>query len=231
MNHPKNSQKLWLQWTFNCALGELLGIGVAGAIAFTVNHLVGEPQNISQKLLILSCMMVAGLIEGSFLGFFQWKVLSKKFTLIPQKSWMLSTILIAVLGWFLGMLPSLFLIPTESVSSESSFNFESLWVIAFLSIGMGLVLGAIFGLFQWFVFRKYALRATQWIWANALGWAVGLSWIYVFASIPTEHSSIYFNVAMGVLGGLLGGLSVGAVTGIYFLKIKPKSEILVKQSI
>ncbi|MDH4295143.1 MAG: hypothetical protein OEV74_02600 [Cyclobacteriaceae bacterium] len=218
--------KLWKKWTINCAIGELLGIACAGAIAFGVNSIIGEPQSLGSKLIVLSTMMFAGFIEGMILSSFQWKVIVTKFQNIPKKEWMFYTILVGVLGWFLGMLPSLFFMPAETETQEVNklIDFSNPYVFSFLSIGSGLVLGAIFGLFQWFSLKKYAQKAYKWIIANALGWGLGLCWIYLFASIPTEKNTITFNVLMGVIGGLFAGLSVGAITGIYLEKLEQKEN-------
>lgn len=215
-------KKLWLKWTIYCAAGELLGIACAGGIAYLVNAFIGEPQSTKTKLLVLLIMLIAGLIEGTILSWFQWKVLVRKFSTLPQKIWMFYTILVAALGWFLGMLPSLFFAAGSSEIGEpdASWNFSNPFIFAVLSIGSGLILGAIFGLFQWFALRKYAQKAYLWIIANALGWGLGLGWIYLFASIPTEQSAIYFNIGMGVIGGLLAGLSVGAITGVFLVRLE-----------
>lgn len=215
--------KLWKRWTLNCSAGELVGIACAGAIAFTVNSIIREPQNISSKIIILLSMMFAGFIEGAILSLFQWKVLVTKFHDLPKKEWMFYTILVGVLGWFLGMLPSLFFMPAESEISEG-VDFSNPYIFALLSIGSGLILGAIFGLFQWFSLKKYAQKAYKWITANALGWGLGLGWIYLFASIPTEESSMTFIITMGIAGGILAGFSVGAITGIFLIILKKKKQ-------
>lgn len=214
-------KKLWFKWTFNCAIGELLGIACAGAIAFLVNMLIGEPHTFGSKLVVLLAMMFAGLIEGTILGLFQWKVLVTKFQNLPQREWIFYTVLVAVLGWFLGMLPSLIFIPPESPNLEVDpfLDFSDPFVFTFLSVSAGLLLGAIFGLFQWFSLRKYTPKAYKWIVANALGWGMGLGWIYLFASFPTDQSTLIFNILMGLVGGVLAGFSVGAITGLFLLKI------------
>lgn len=33
-----------------------------------------------------------------------------------------------------------------------------------------------------------------------------------------------FNVVMGIIGGVLAGISVGAITGIYLVKLKKKEN-------
>ncbi|MDF1698590.1 MAG: hypothetical protein P1U56_22250 [Saprospiraceae bacterium] len=217
---------LWQKWTVHCALGELLGIGAAGALAFLVNSWLGDPHSLAEKLIVMVAMVAAGCIEGFILGFFQWRVMVQKFTLIPRKEWMFYTILVAALGWFLGMLPSLFFDPSvaESESSHSSLNFNNPLIFAFLSLSVGLLLGALFGLFQWISLKKYSLNAYYWIIANALGWGLGLGWIYLFASFPSTESSISFTVTMGITGGILCGLSVGAITSLFLLRLQPKPE-------
>ena len=212
------------RWTINCALGELIGIACAGGIAFLVTYAIGEPDRISTKLIVLIAMMFAGFVEGLVLSHFQWNVLVTKFPKIPKREWLFYTVLVGVLGWFLGMLPSLFLIPEnlEDTGLNDGMDYSNPFVFALLSITMGIALGAIFGLFQWFSLKKYAEKAYKWIIANAIGWGLGLGWIYLFASIPTEQSSLLFNVIMGVFGGILAGSSVGIVTGIFLVKLKKK---------
>jgi hypothetical protein len=223
MNSSLTNKKLWLKWTINCALGEILGIGFAGAIAFSINSTIGEPQTIASKVLVLFFMLLAGFIEGFMLGIFQWKVLINKFQKIPKNKWILNTVRVAVLGWFLGMLPSLFFIPPETTSNDApSFNFDNPTVFALLSIGTGNILGGIFGLFQWFVLKQYVQKAYLWILANALGWGLGLGWIYLFASLPSENTTLMTNIVLGIFGGLLAGITVGGVTGLFFINLKEK---------
>jgi hypothetical protein len=227
MGNTGKTNSLWLRWTLNCAFGELMGIGLAGGIAYGVNLLIGEPETFVQKLSVLFFMLVAGAIEGTLLGFFQWRVLVGKFPGIPKNEWLFYTILVAVAGWFLGTLPSLFFIPSNPAGYQQSgtsfsVDFSHPFIFALLSVGTGLALGAVFGLFQCFSLRKYAQKAYSWIWANALGWGAALGWIYLFASIPTAQSRLLFTVTMGISGGLLAGLSVGGITGYYLLKLDQK---------
>jgi hypothetical protein len=215
---------LWKKWTLNCAAGEVIGIASAGLIAYLVNTLIGEPTNLDEKLLVLVAMLLAGFVEGGALAWFQYRILRTKFTSMRQKEWMFYTVLVAVLGWFWGMLPSLFLIPQQiNGQGESNWDLSNPFLFSAMSIGMGLVLGAIFGIFQWFPLRKHAEKAYLWIIANALGWGLGLAWIFTFASIPTEESSMLFVVLMGAIGGILAGLSLGAVTGYFLERLTPKS--------
>lgn len=63
-------------------------------------------------------------------------------------------------------------------------------------------LGAVFGLFQWFVLRRHVQDAYWWIWVNMLAWTVG--------GILFMGDSIKFVLVMGV---------VGVATGITLLRL------------
>jgi NhaP-type Na+/H+ or K+/H+ antiporter len=120
------------------------------------------------------------------------------------------------------MMPSLFFMPTapQGIQPNEGINFSNPILFILFSLTTGLILGALFGLFQWFSLRKYADKAYKWIIANALGWGLGLGWIYLFASLPTEESSMVFTVLIGICGGLLAGLSVGAITGLFLIRLE-----------
>ncbi|MBI3133735.1 MAG: hypothetical protein HYZ14_03580 [Bacteroidetes bacterium] len=222
MKNP--DRHLFIHWILNCALGELIGIGAAGAIAVGTTVLMGEPESLSEKFVVLFLMMLAGALEGTVLGYFQWRILVRKFHSLPKKTFMAWTISVAVSGWFLGMLPSLFFIPENAQAAEAPVpEIHPLLFIA-LSMGMGLILGALFGLFQFFALRKYATPANRWILANALGWALGMCCIFIFATLPDENTPRYLIIGGGILGGLLAGISVGLITGIFLRQLKPVSE-------
>jgi len=205
------------RWILHCAWGELLGIGAAGMIAFGVNQVIGEPVTLLQKITVLITMLGAGALEGGLLGWFQWQVLKDRIPILPAREWVGLTVAVAVLGWFLGMLPSLFFLnpgPTNTTAAAPSF-LQNPWVLIIITIAMGLLVGALFGLFQWFALRKYVMGAGSWITANALGWGLGLGWIYLAASWPDENTSLPIIIISGIAGGILAGLTVGFITGLY----------------
>jgi hypothetical protein len=177
----KRLDAYWRKWTQHCAAGELLGIGVAGGIAFVVNQTLGEPVSLLEKGIVLGSMVLAGAIEGTLLGWFQWRVLKERIPLLPAREWIEWTVAIAMLGWLLGTLPSLFWI--EAPADQASAPEISPVLLALGSIAMGLGLGALFGGFQWMALRKYVTGAGRWIVANALGWGP--------SALPSPSSSVW----------------------------------------
>jgi hypothetical protein len=214
-----SNKRYWLHWTIACGMGEFLGIGVAAGIAFLHIHFLGEPQTIGQRLLVIFVMVLAGIIEGLVVGSFQWSVLRRKFVNLKVQNWLIVTALGAATAWLLGMLPSTFFAPEPSAASSESLEFSSAQ-FALLAVLSGVVLGALFGAFQWVELRKHALNASRWIVANLLGWTVGLAIIYLGASAPLVETGLAAVIMIGTISGLLSGLSVGAITGLFLVKLK-----------
>lgn len=214
----------WWKWTINCGIGELLGITAAAMMAFGITYYLGEPETTSDKLLGLFIMLFAGLIEGFILGTLQWKVLKMKFPDISYRKWTNVTILVAMIGWFIGTVSSLFLVEVEEISGGALAEPIASMTLIYASF-LGLFLGALFGYSQWLVFKQYALHTAKWIWANALGWAVAMTIIFFFATLPDSNTSTLVILGYGIIGGILAGLTVGAITGFFLNQIVKQNNL------
>jgi hypothetical protein len=85
---------------------------------------------------------------------------------------------------------------------------------------MGLLFGAAFGVAQGPLLRGLDERAVvRWSVANALGWAVGLVWLFVAASIPDDGWPTGLIIVLAAAAGALAGLSVGAITGAALVRM------------
>lgn len=219
--HPVLPQTVWKRWAIACGSGAFLGIAAAAALSVGHRLLLGEPANNADKLLNLFFMMVAGAAEGTILAYFQYRLIGRLFPGISWKQWLAYTVGAAVIAWMLGMLPSLFLTGTGSaapISPPDSFTYYGMAAL------MGLLLGALFGYFQWLPLKEQRRSALEWIPANALGWAAGMIFIFLGASLPGESPPWQLTLLSGAAGGLLAGLSVGAVTGYFLLRIHRSPE-------
>ncbi|MDD4858610.1 MAG: hypothetical protein PHR56_00160 [Dehalococcoidales bacterium] len=209
--------KYWVKWTIACGAGELIGIGAAAGIWVLHSRFLGEPQTAGRRLLLIVIMMLAGIIEGSVTGAFQWAVLKIRFADIRARNWLFYTALGAAVAWLLGMLPSTF-IPQDGGGMADIAG----WQMILLSAALGIFLGALFGAAQWLELRKHTPDAIRWIPANLLAWMVGLAVIFAGAAIPGEETALFVTIIIGAVSGLLGGLSVGAVTGLFLIKLNPE---------
>lgn len=208
--------RLWQRWTAACGVGEFLGIAAAAATAIGHRYLLGEPSSTEGRLLNLFFMALAGLLEGSILAYFQYRLIQKIFPQVAWKQWLAYTVAATIVGWMLGILPSLFVTGgAEEVTVQASGT-PAYYSMAAL---IGLLLGALFGYFQWLPLKGLRQNALLWVPANALGWAAGMVFIFLGASLPDETTAWPLVLLYGALGGALGSLSVGAVTGWFLLKI------------
>jgi hypothetical protein len=214
------SKYLWLNWTISCALGELLGFSAAALVAVSSDALAASYHIQIPRLAYLGIVGIGGLIEGGILGWFQWRVMQRQVPNIPGKHWIGVTALIGMGGWILGMIYPLFF--ADSVQSAESARQEPGPFLYFtLVVLFGAAMGAAFGFFQWIVLRRYALKSWYWIPANSIGWALGMLCIFVAAAIPDQHSSTAMIRVLIAAGGITAGLCVGAVTGLFLLRITP----------
>lgn len=209
-----NGNKMFRHWVLNCSAGELIGIGLAGSLAVALNVLVGEPQTLSQKLLVLLGMLGAGVVEGTSVSWFQWKVLSKLFPELSFRRWWKLTTAVALLGWTLGMLPSLFL---QGGKPSAAVEPEWWWVLPAALAG-GALAGGLFGLFQYFELRRHAPHAGWWIPANMLAWSVAMCLIFAGATWPDADTPALWIILSALVSGCGAGALLGVVTGWFLFK-------------
>jgi hypothetical protein len=87
-----------------------------------------------------------------------------------------------------------------------------------LAVPLGLVAGVILGFPQWRILRRSVKRATWWVLANALAWAVGMPLVFVAAGVRPEGSAL--QVAALVVGSLAAaGAAVGAIHGAFLCRL------------
>jgi len=204
------------KWVLACTAGEVLGIGAAAAMVTSYLYLVGEPQDTWGLFQLAGVMLFAGIVEGFLLGIFQWRVLVRIFPRIPGNSWISMTVLAALTGWLIGALSSVTFSP---VSTHTESDEPSLWMNLLIGTGAGILLGALFGIFQVRVLKRFLDKAELWILANALGWGIGLVWIFIAASIPNAQTPLILTILLGIAGGTVAGLSVGGITGWFLMRL------------
>jgi NAD(P)-dependent dehydrogenase (short-subunit alcohol dehydrogenase family) len=204
------------RWIVACAAGELVGIGAAVGAAIALNALIGEPQSLGSRLGVLATFAAVGVVEGGALAGFQWSVLRTRLPRLRAGEWVGVTVALAVVGWLVGMTPSLFINPEAAAQEEPGLPF----VLLMASIA-GASAGLCFGAAQWFILRRHAERAGRWIWIHVPAWALAMSAIFLGASLPASGSSGWFIAFTGAMGGLLGGLFLGAVTGLVARDLQP----------
>jgi NAD(P)-dependent dehydrogenase (short-subunit alcohol dehydrogenase family) len=204
------------RWIAACTAGELVGIGVATAMALALHALIGEPQTLGSRMLTWVAFAAVGAVEGGALAVFQWRVLRTRIPRLRVGEWVAVTVTVAVVGWIVGMTPSLFMNQELTVQVEPGLGF-----ILLLAALAGAAAGLCFGAAQQFVLRRHVERAVRWTWIHVPAWALAMAAIFLGASVPSSDSPGWFIAVTGTAGGVLGGILLGAVTGRVARDLQP----------
>jgi hypothetical protein len=208
----------WRRWVAANAFGELIGLGGAalvGFLAFTKIEALYGP------IVMALIMILAGtFLEGVVVGAAQWAVLRQAILQLRWPGWIGATAVGAFAAWLLGMVPSTMMAMTETQETTATTQPEISNLVVFgLAALMGLVLGSILALPQWWVLRRYVEHAFWWILANSFAWMVGMVLVFVGASMIPEEG-ITTIVFLGLLTSLLlAGISVGAIHGLALIQL------------
>jgi hypothetical protein len=208
--------KLWLQWVMANVTGEVLGLGLVGAVATAMVLTIGEPEAAIVTLMMAGMMIAAGALEGVIVGFAQWLVLRRRIHRLRRREWVAATAIGALVAWAMGMAPNTLMALNQSAGSSPPPEMSNAVKYALASV-MGVVLGMILGASQWRALRRYVSGASLWIWANAAAWAVGMPVIFIGAGASPVGASalrMVFTVFMTIAAA---GASVGAIHGAALL--------------
>ena len=201
-------------WTAANAIGELLGLGVAGAVAIAVASAQVMPPG-EAILVVTAAFLVIGAYEGAIAGIAQWIVLRRVLPSLRATHWIVATMIGAVIAWMLGRIPSLV---ADVQGSGTEPPFPQILLFAALA---GAALGVILGTAQWFVLRAHTPRARLWIVANAVAWSAGMPLIFAATSLVTPATPVMMVALMVLIAVTLAGAVVGAIEGAFLRRVLP----------
>ncbi len=170
----------WLRWVFFTWVGFLASLLF---VEIGVRPYIGAVQ---------------GAIGGAAIGLAQWLAIRER---IPRsQGWILASVLswMAIGGSSLGAL--------GWIAPRSDF----LAVRALHGCLDGILVGALIGLGQWFVLKKYVTRSAWWIVASAASWAIGLPLGWTIGGILHQATRQFLSELIGLA---LTWLAVSAMTG------------------
>lgn len=208
----------WLRWVAANALGELLGLAPAALAGLILARVLVESGGAAAALAAMLIFCILGALEGAVVGLAQWLVLRRRLPEVTRRSWVLATLIGAVLAWLLGMLPStlgsLFAGPSGLADAQLDGGGVHLRAAA-----MGAVLGAVLAFPQWRVLRRVVARSGWWLAANALAWGVTMPLVFLAAGLPLPQEGLWLLLAalLGTIG--LAGALVGAIHGAALVRL------------
>ncbi|MEV5837615.1 hypothetical protein [Nocardia sp. NPDC052112] len=201
--HHIQQRGLWQRWFTNVTLGELLGF----AAPAVTGALVRDATPVAAAVALL----IAGVAEGSVLGWFQAGVLRSVLSGMRSSGWIRATSLGALIAWAVGVVP---------VLAADGLDTWSPWVLAPAAAAGVMILLLSIGITQWYVLRRQVTGAGRWIWATALAWLAGLLAFTGFTSPlwqPGQPTALV--LVIGIVGGLLMAAVMAAVTGVFLVHI------------
>lgn len=153
-------------------------------------------------------LIVRQWVVGLLIGLTQWLVLWKRF---PKSGWW---ILATAIGFGLAWSPAWELAIAILRSGWGNWNYSIEWPIV-----LG-VTGAIVGLLQWLVLRRWVYWAGWWIVASPLaGIAAGVLAMIVFDVVFRYMDSSILAWFLPVITGLAAGLVYGIITGYVLARL------------
>lgn len=208
-------RSFYRRWVIANSWSEAAGLGTTFALGRVIAPALEQSSSAVAVLAGAGLAVVLGiLLEGLLVGLVQAAVLRRRLARLPARSWVVATAIGAGIAWILGMVPSTIMALQKSVGAASSPATEpSATVQIALGAALGAMTGPILGLAQWTVLRQHVDRASRWLGANAVAWAVGMPLIFVGMDLaPWGRSGIEILAwGYGVCG--LAGAVVGAIHG------------------
>ena len=196
-------------------LGELVGFMAPTLVGVVGAFLVGEVRTAAGAVATLVLAAIGGLGEGAVLAFAESVVLKKYLPELNRSRFIIYTAAAAALAWVIGMTPSTL---GNAVSARIW-----LWII-FGVIGIPFFLLSIGGA-QWLELRRHVKKAWLWIVANAIAWPLGAMIPTITIMLVPDNSPVWAFAAAGLAGGVLMGAFVGAITGLFLIRLLRKTPI------
>lgn len=206
----------WIQWILANAIGELIGLGTVFVAGFLFFNRFGEPQGALALVVVALLVIVLAIYEGVAVGIAQWIVLRHPLPGLSRRSWLLATIVGAVVAWMLGMIPSTLFSFNEEASTT---NEPAMILVLGAAAIMGAVLGVILAAAQWWVLRNYVPKAVVWLLANAVAWAVAMPLIFWMVGATIGESRALGALVTLVAGIGAAGAVVGGIHGLFLVRM------------
>lgn len=183
-------------WVLACAAAEGIGMMSSALAARAADQLSGPAA--------LAAVVAGGLVEGAALGILQSRWLARRFPGVSRLGWILTTLLVAGLGWSIAS--------AGAMANGSDGSTPPVGLILIAAAGLGVAMGAVMGAVQAFVLRGHVRHPWRWVGISAAAWTPAMTVIFVGATLPDESWKSEEVVGLGLLTGLVAGATLGLVS-------------------
>lgn len=215
--------QLWFRWVGANAFGELFGLGLTFLITGLVFSKLDSQQTITSILLSFVFAVISGAVEATIVGLAQWWAMNPWFPTIERFAWWRGTLVGALIAYVLGYLPSTLMSMGEATVQSAPITEPPQWIVLLLAAGIGAVGGAVLSFAQWLVMRGKVKHAGVWIPANMLAWFFGMPVIFWGIDLAFKMSTLWQSILLMAVTLLLAGAIVGAIHGMFLVKLAKKS--------
>jgi hypothetical protein len=208
------STRDWMRpaWMWSCLSGSMIGMTVSAAIAaLALSHLAGYRYG-APRLVSVELTAIAAVLEGAFIGYFQWRMLRRIFPTMSSGAWVGASMIAAGSGCVLSWLPTSFALTSALAPRFGDVSVDPIGIARF-SIVTGSLVGLVWGVAQYFVLRRHVHRAGLWILASVIAWTMSFVWIYMAAMLPDRSTSALIQILLGTFSGFVLGTAIGLVQG------------------
>jgi hypothetical protein len=213
MGSTATAAAFYPRWIIANGWSEAIGLGTTLLIGRLLAPRLASPGPAEILLGMAAAVVLGTLLEGVVVGAAQEQVLREVLAGLHPRAWTAATALGAGAAWLIGMLPSTVLGLTASSEPSAAPTEPPVLVQTALAVLLGLVAGPILGSAQARVLRRHTPRATRWLWANAIAWALGMPVIFLGMDlVPWSGGGVVVALAIYAVCGVAGTL-VGAVHG------------------
>lgn len=213
-----NARRLWIRWVLANGVGELVGLGAVFVVGFFLFVGHGEPRGAAALAGLAVLVVGLATFEGFVVGLAQWLVLRRPVPALTARSWIVATVVGAVVAWLLGMIPSTLGPAMHGPSAAPPVEPPPLLVFT-MAAAMGAVLGVVLAGAQWVVLRRHFEGARIWLLANALAWCAAMPFIFWLVGATIGERQSVDALALLVLGIGFAGAIAGAIHGLFLVRL------------
>jgi len=211
---------LWRGWVLANIAGDMVGFGLAAAVAMGIAQLFQRAQGWQQALVFMFSIMVVGLVEGSAVGLAEWLALRRALPCMARGDWVIATVAGAICAWAAGMLIGTRL--GEGIALPGTPLTSAVVVVS-----IGAIAGVVLSAFQWLVLRWAVEGAGWWVPAHAGAWALGMMVAFAGTSAIQDDTPVARVAFVGAATGLAMGALVAAITGLVLVRaLRPRSTLV-----
>ena len=207
------------RWVLANTIGEVLGLGGTGLLAWLVVGRSGEPSAVGAVLGAFAVAVLSGAFEATVVGLLQHRAMHPWLPGLTRPAWWWATLWGALTAYVLGYLPSTVMSLFAVDDGGAAVDEPPLWVVLLAAAGLGLVAGAVLAWAQALVLRHHVARAWRWVPATMLAWVVGMPLVFLGMDLAFRDGGAARSVLVVVATLALTGAVVGVINGSYLTRM------------